>query len=81
MHSMTPCQHHHKPTPLTLLGTPINAFLYFCRLIVIDFDSSTLVQDTTGIVTISWQLMSIFFFFLETNSILDSILVQICSGC
>ena len=54
MHSMTPCQHHHKPTPLTLLGTPVNAFLYFCRLIAIDSDRSTLAQDTIGIVTISW---------------------------
>ena len=63
MHSMTPCQHHHKPAPLTLLGTPINAFLYLGRPIVIDSDRSTLAQDTVGIVTISWQLMSIFFFF------------------
>ena len=29
MHSITPYQHHHKPTPLTFLGTPVNAFLYF----------------------------------------------------
>ena len=52
----------------------------FCRLIVIDSDSSTLAQDTIGIVTISWQLMSIFSF-SETSPILCSILAQIRSEC
>ena len=27
MHSMTPCQHHHKPTLITFLGTPSNTIV------------------------------------------------------
>ena len=58
MHSMTLCQHHHKPTLITLWGTPVNAFLYFCRPIVTDSDSSTLAQDTIGIITTGWHLIT-----------------------
>ena len=76
MHSMTLCQHHHRLNLITLWGTPVNAFHYFCRPIVIDSDRSTLVQNIVGIVTISWQLMPIIFSFLGTSSILCSILAQ-----
>ena len=56
-------------------------FFIFCRPIVIDSDSSTLAQDTIGIITISWQLMTIFFSFSETSFTLCSILGQIHPGC
>ena len=64
------------------LGTPNNTFFKLCRPIVIYSDSSTLAQDAVlncynGPAHNHYQLS----YFSETNLILCSILVQICSGC
>ena len=66
MHSMTFLLNNIKTNqPHSPYWEHLLMHFLFCRLIVIDSESSTLAQDTVGIITISWGLMSIFFSFFR----------------